>query len=100
MRIRVAIEKLSGRLPHFLKDYKKLIKKLFTFPFGCYIIYTSNEERNKLFRISSAVEQLTVNQLVGGSIPPSGANFRIDSQGCTQCGYAGVSINVLARHRD
>ena len=30
----------------------------------------------KLFRISSAVEQLTVNQLVVGSIPTSGANFR------------------------
>ncbi len=29
--------------------------------------------RKSPFRLSSAVEQLTVNQLVGGSIPPVGA---------------------------
>ena len=36
--------------------------------------------RSHMFRRSSAVEQLTVNQLVVGSIPTAGANFLLCSE--------------------
>lgn len=36
-----------------------------------------------MFRRSSAVEQLTVNQLAVGSIPTAGANFFQENQGDT-----------------